>query len=175
MGFFEAMGNSLVSDWYILAAAVLTAVILVFTFRITFRLYSKLNPSERLANPQEEKRRYPETLSEVKEFENIVLHQRTRMNLFYSLFANAVSIFPLLGMFGTVKSLIGFAGENSAEMELFFQALTSTAWGIIFAVLFKIFDAVISVPVAANNKEVDTLLERNSTNKAQEKRYLHEA
>lgn len=175
MGFFDAMKSSLSTDWYILVAFVLTLGILITTIVFTYRLYQKLNPSERMANPQEGKQRYPETLSEVKEFENDVLKQRTIMNLFYSLFANAVSIFPLLGMFGTVKALIGFAGENAAEMELFFQALTSTAWGIIFAVLFKIADAVISVPVAANNKEVDTLLERNSTNKGQEKKYSHEA
>lgn len=178
MGFFDAMIGNLSSDWYILVFFVLTLIVLYFAGQATYRLYRRLNRSERLANPQKEKRHYPETPEEVKEFEDIVLRQRSLMNLLYSIFANSVSIFPLLGMFGTVKALIGLAGrmsEAGADVELFFQALTSTAWGIIFAVLFKIADAVLSVPVAANNKEVDTLLERNSTNITPEKELVHEA
>lgn len=178
MGFMDAMIGSLSEDWYILVFFLVTLVTLYFTGQATYQLYKCLNPSERMANPQKDKKRYPETPKEVKEFENFVLRKRTRMNLLYSFFANSVSIFPLLGMFGTVKALIGLAGrmnEAGADVELFFQALTSTAWGIIFAVLFKIADSVISVPVAANNKEVDTLLARNSTSMTPDKELLHEA
>lgn len=178
MGFFDAMIGNLSSDWYILLFFLLTLGTLCVTGQATYRLHRSMNPSERMANPQKEKKRYPETPKEVKEFENFVVRQRSAMNLWYSLFANSVSIFPLLGMFGTVKALIGLAGrmsEAGADVELFFQALTSTAWGIIFAVLFKIADAVLSVPVAANNKEVDTLLERNSTDMTPEKELVHEA
>ena len=64
----------------------------------------------------------------------------------YSVFVTFISLFPLLGMFGTVKELMkvdlgdgNFAGISGN----FFGALTSTAWGIIFAIVFKIIHALI--------------------------------
>ena len=102
-------------------------------------------------------------LTDVREHEDLVLKQRDHMNICYSFFSNMTAIFPLLGMLGTVKSLIGVASNIAGtEIDQFFGALTSTAWGIIFAVIFKLLDSVISVKVTTNNKEVDTLLERNS-------------
>ncbi len=65
--------------------------------------------------------------------------------VFYSLFEACISIFPLLGMFGTVAALLGLdltAGDMTNIRNNFFMALTSTAWGIIFSVIFKIVHAV---------------------------------
>lgn len=68
-----------------------------------------------------------------------------KMNTQYTLFITLISIFPLLGMLGTVLALLGL-DMSSAEAinnakNNFFGALTSTAWGIIFAVVFKIVNA----------------------------------
>lgn len=67
------------------------------------------------------------------------------LDVSYTLFLTLISLFPLLGMFGTVYSLIGlgdvFSSENAdlnAIKPQFFLALTSTAWGIIFSVIFKL-------------------------------------
>lgn len=61
----------------------------------------------------------------------------------YTTFITIISIFPLLGMFGTVMALINL--DMTKEMEAlkvnFFSALTSTAWGIIFAIIFKLWNA----------------------------------
>ena len=48
-------------------------------------------------------------------------------------------------MFGTVTSLLALDmnGDLSSVQENFFTALTSTAWGIIFAILFKVLNAVL--------------------------------
>lgn len=57
----------------------------------------------------------------------------------YNLFTNGISIFPLLGMFGTVAGLLGLdliGGDMGNIRNNFFMALTSTAWGIIFSVFF---------------------------------------
>lgn len=66
------------------------------------------------------------------------------LGVFYTLFVTFISLFPLLGMFGTVKALLEL--DLSGDLEFiklkFFNALTSTAWGIIFSVLFKIIHAV---------------------------------
>ena len=62
----------------------------------------------------------------------------------YTLFVTFISIFPLLGMFGTVCGLLGLdlsAGDMENIKNNFFMALTSTAWGIIFSVIFKIVHA----------------------------------
>lgn len=64
----------------------------------------------------------------------------------YEFFLTAITIFPLLGMFGTVKALLSldFANDLAGAQIKFFDALTSTAWGIIFAVIFKIVNSVIA-------------------------------
>ena len=66
----------------------------------------------------------------------------------YTLFVTIISLFPLLGMLGTVASLIELGGvfqSDNADMNSikseFFLALTSTAWGIIASVLFKLLNA----------------------------------
>ena len=64
----------------------------------------------------------------------------------YNLFTTGISIFPLLGMFGTVSALLGLdltAGDMSNIKNNFFNALTSTAWGIIFSVFFKLVNAFV--------------------------------
>lgn len=68
------------------------------------------------------------------------------LNTAYNLFTTMITVFPLLGMFGTVRSLLelNLATEEMAELQVhFFDALTSTAWGIFFAIMFKILNAVI--------------------------------
>ncbi|MBP5431002.1 MotA/TolQ/ExbB proton channel family protein [Ruminococcus sp.] len=68
-----------------------------------------------------------------------------KINTRYTLFITLISIFPLLGMLGTVLSLLGLdmstAEAISNAKNNFFGALTSTAWGIIFAIIFKIVNA----------------------------------
>ena len=68
-----------------------------------------------------------------------------KMNTRYTLFITLISIFPLLGMLGTVLALLGLdmssAEAISSAKNNFFGALTSTAWGIIFAIIFKIVNA----------------------------------
>lgn len=65
----------------------------------------------------------------------------------YNLFLTLISIFPLLGMFGTVMGLlnVNFSTGNMDDVKAnFFTALTSTAWGIICSVVFKILNAFYS-------------------------------
>ncbi|MBE6873406.1 MAG: MotA/TolQ/ExbB proton channel family protein [Ruminococcus albus] len=73
---------------------------------------------------------------------------RIRLNFWYSLFTTSITIFPLLGMFGTVIALLNlkFASAETNMEDIknnFFNALTSTAWGIVFSVAFKSVNAFI--------------------------------
>ena len=68
-----------------------------------------------------------------------------KINMNYTLFITFISIFPLLGMLGTVLALLGLDMSSTEAINEaknnFFSALTSTAWGIIFAVVYKIINA----------------------------------
>ena len=85
-----------------------------------------------------------EDLSNVDRVDRIFDSYR-KINTEYTLFITFISIFPLLGMLGTVLALLGLdmssAEAISNAKNNFFGALTSTAWGIIFAVAFKIVNA----------------------------------
>jgi hypothetical protein len=65
----------------------------------------------------------------------------------YTVFITIISLFPLFGMLGTVLSLIGIGNDNSFDLNgmksNFFLALTSTAWGIIFSLLFKFINSFV--------------------------------
>ena len=51
--------------------------------------------------------------------------------------------------------------ENLADMQQnFFAALTSTFWGLVFAIIFKLLDGFLSSRMEDNDKAVDLLLER---------------
>ena len=55
------------------------------------------------------------------------------LEILYALFTTMITIFPLLGMFGTVAGLLGLDFDDLENIKNnFFVALTSTAWGIIF-------------------------------------------
>lgn len=59
-------------------------------------------------------------------------------------FVTIVSIFPLLGMLGTVMSLLNLdmAGNMEGVKNNFFQALDTTKLGIVYAVAYKILYAL---------------------------------
>ena len=48
-----------------------------------------------------------------------------------------------------------------ADMQTnFFAALTSTFWGLVFAIIFKLLDGFLSARMEDNDKAVDLLLQR---------------
>ena len=85
------------------------------------------------------------------------MSEEVRMtNKWYSYFVNITSIFPLLGILGTVFSLINLVGGDAEiTQQSFFVALTSTGWGVVFSMIFKVlFDARISPRIEKNNEDV---------------------
>lgn len=160
----------IIEIWIVLWAAA-TGFFFYKCFGITKRLRDALAPRSRRANPDAPKEA-PDTPEDIRKFEDSVVMQRDRMNMWYTLFVNFTSALPLWGMFGTVMSLIGLAGRmEGAEIPVdqFFTALYTTALGILFGIGGKVADSFVSVKVTANNTETDTLLERNSELSQQEK------
>ena len=62
----------------------------------------------------------------------------------YNLFTSLITLFPVLGMLGTVIALLGLdtsPEKLEAAQSSFFTALTSTAAGLIFSAVFKVMHA----------------------------------
>ena len=113
------------ADWYIGVWAILTvvlfAVILHKTKDMQQLLQSRQTDSDLL----------------------MLRKQRKILSICYSLFTTFISIFPLWGMFGTVRALLVLDMSAASEgiQEHFFFFFISTAWGILFAIGFKVLKA----------------------------------
>ena len=83
--------------------------------------------------------------------------------VFYLLFVTVISLFPLLGMFGTVRALLelDLSGDLELIKQKFFDALTSTAWGILFATVFKLLNSVVQPFAEAQIEKIKGLLEHH--------------
>ena len=119
--FWEKLFRSIrASDGYILLFAVLAGVFLITSLWLARMIDKDIEKNEPINR----------------------VHQI--LSVFYTLFVTFISLFPLLGMFGTVRALLEL--DLSGDLEMiklkFFNALTSTAWGIVFSVFFKILHAI---------------------------------
>ena len=95
--------------------------------------------------------------------ESELLHERRKMNFFYSMYFNITSIFPLMGILGTVISLIGMVNRSSEQVQQnFLLALTSTLWGIIFAIVFKAVNGYLASVIDNLDEVFELYIERNS-------------
>lgn len=144
MSFGEKIWTSLFSsDVYISISAFLTVLCLLLV-----RYYNKKTKKEINKFEQEKNISY-------------TTHVYNWLTASYTLFITAISIFPLLGMFGTVKALLelDLSNINNAKNN-FFDALTSTTWGIIFSIGFKIVNAFISTSVENNIQKLADLIKK---------------
>ena len=133
------------SDWPILAIGILTVGIFLSVKKLTTQV-----------NGEVTKYKYDKSLRFAIDLSN-------RLNARYNLFTTMITIFPLLGMLGTVKALIELDLANGATPELqahFFDALTSTAWGIVFAIGFKVANATIEYSVLSTIDAAQKIIEK---------------
>ena len=86
------------------------------------------------------------------------------INCFYNIFLALVSIFPLLGMLGTVLALLGLDLSSGATEQLkqqFFLALDTTAWGLFFSIIFKILHSLFQTKIETAVEKIDELLKKS--------------
>lgn len=80
----------------------------------------------------------------------------------YTLYENFTAIFPLMGLLGTVLSLIPMASSGvEAQSALFLAALTSTFWGLVFAIVFKALNGQLQADIELATGLLDIYVERN--------------
>ena len=109
-------------------------------------------------------------ISELRETD--IVNMRKKTGSLYSVFINLTGIFPLLGILGTVTSLLNLVSDISNVTANFYGALTSTFWGLIFAIIFKFLDGIISAKIEDNEKNVALYLERNSKTVTEKEKVL---
>ena len=132
------------------------------------KVYNHFNASDRIANLNEEAKRVLQENTKKKKKKltaSELLDYRAKMNRHYAFYSNFTTMFPLLGMLGTVISLIFMTDSiGTAATESFFAALTSTFWGIVAALIFKVLDASISYKIEDNEKLMEYMFNPNRKN-----------
>ncbi|MCR5607631.1 MAG: MotA/TolQ/ExbB proton channel family protein [Lachnospiraceae bacterium] len=138
-------------DMLIFITAGINLFVFLYAKSRSARLYDTLHPTAKTVTK----------LSEAK-----VVDMRKSSNSAYSMYINITSIFPLLGILGTVLSLLKMAEDMSNVQLNFFGALTSTFWGLIFAILYKLVDGRLASVIDDNEKTVAFYLERTTIKRA---------
>ncbi len=152
--------NILGFDGIIFLFAIGTGLVWRYAKRSADDFYKKMHPTSYAPDfdhTHEEISREVEEMTETR-----ILEMRIRTNKVYTIFVNLVAIFPLLGILGTVLSLVMLASEAGLSdiTDKFFIALTSTFWGIIFSIVFKVCDALISPKIEENERSAEAFMDR---------------
>lgn len=146
-------------DILIFITAVFTAVVYGYLKRSAERLYNKMHLTVFVPDGGASRREADREISGLREQDVVAMRNHT--GKLYSLFVNLTGIFPLLGILGTVVSLLGMVSDNTNVTGNFYGALTSTFWGLVFAIIFKFLDGIISPRIEDNEKTVELYLARN--------------
>ncbi len=161
MSFWQVIGSNLAGfDLLIFIAAVFNGACYYLTRLYTDRLYRKLHLVVFVPSHQEEPEEVTKSIRDLDEGEFVSLRKKSES--FYSLFTNITSIFPLMGILGTVISLLPMVSEMADMQQNFFAALTSTFWGLVFSIIFKLMDGFLTSRIEDNDKNVTLLLERRA-------------
>ncbi|MCH5196442.1 MAG: MotA/TolQ/ExbB proton channel family protein [Oscillospiraceae bacterium] len=85
----------------------------------------------------------------------------------YALFTNITAVFPLLGILGTVASLMRLSGTDDLS-ENFSSALITTFAGLVAAIIFKIMDSFITARLDSALDEADYLIHEHDKEKREQ-------
>ena len=145
MSAFHKLKDSIMSnDFYILIIGILTFVFMIVTLILAKSIKVRKDEWKHNRNVK---------------FSKYLLGGTSKC---YTIFVTLISIFPLLGMFGTVVGLLGLdlaSGDMENIKNNFFIALTSTAWGIIFSMGFKFLHALMASGVEEEIESAKKLTE----------------
>lgn len=118
-------------------------ILAVITLAIWLWARKEIRSLENIAFPSGD-RRFGNSYNKITDDDLKKLSEASsRASFTYTLFANLSAIFPLLGIFGTVSSLMYLSGTEDISAS-FSIALDTTAWGLVFAIGFKLFDSFIA-------------------------------
>ena len=133
--------NFLSYDWIIFVMAAVNAVVFFLAWKKARVLYESVAPRINISSGNAEA-----AIAQAQENSTYFsLYEKwQKAEFFYTLFCNLTGIFTLLGILGTVISLLHLVDSSADLTGEFMGALTSTLWGIIFTIVFKLVDSGIS-------------------------------
>lgn len=84
----------------------------------------------------------------------------------YTVFIVLISLFPLVGMLGTVSALLtlDISAATDGLKSNFFQALDTTGMGLIFAIVFKFANAFLQPQIEERITKAKKMLEKGGVN-----------
>lgn len=153
--------NFLGFDGLIFILAIINVIVFIMAWRSANKLYSTMNLSVYVPGHEASELANQREITYLKEPDIIRLRHKTTNR--YALYINITAIFPLMGILGTVMSLLSIAKDMTNVQSNFFSALTSTFWGLVFAIIYKMLDAKLASLIEENDKNVELYLERNSS------------
>lgn len=159
-------GNIIGFDALIFIAAIINTYIFYLARASATDLYNKMHKTVYAPAYKEDINDITDDIENLSE--NIISSLREKAIGLYTLYVNISATFPLLGILGTVVSLLGMVENIGDVSNGFFAALTSTFWGIIFSIIFKIADGLISTKLEDAEKAVELFMERQTTTETPE-------
>jgi len=160
--FFSAIFRNLLGyDAVIVLAALATLFFYIQLNRSYQELYNTMNHKIHVSHFRLSRQQTDNQVSKIT-IDNVI-DMRTKEDMWYSLFVNFIAIFPLLGILGTVGSLLMLVSNTEDVTGNFYAALTSTFWGLVFAILYKVLDARIAPKIEDNTRSVQMFLDRVDT------------
>ncbi|MDI9468766.1 MAG: MotA/TolQ/ExbB proton channel family protein [Bacillota bacterium] len=157
--------NFIQFDFLIFLLAVAEFLILRRSLKLARQIQKLFYPTGYLPGGRENQRQLARHFDRYlgREGEEEITRQYRRLGLSYSLYENIAALFPLMGILGTVISLIPMVDALDSETKnLFFAALTSTFWGIVFAIIFKGLNGWLAAEINFCEDSVALYLERNT-------------
>lgn len=133
-----------------------------FVYYITWQMITGL---QKLVHPKADRRNGIGADLAITSEESAQLSKHSdRASFFYTLFLNITAVFPLMGILGTVWSLMKLTGTDDISAN-FGMALRTTLWGLIFAIVFKLLDSLISPKLDRALDEADYLIHEHDQEK----------
>lgn len=132
---------------------------------IFFWLKNKIKRLENIVYPKSDRRNELQVSLRISDKEIKKLNDYSESASFwYTLFSNITAVFPLLGIFGTVWALMQMSDTENLSSN-FMSALKTTFWGLIFAILYKLFDAFVTSKLDRALDEADYLIHKHDEEK----------
>lgn len=128
---------------------------------IYYITHLKITALQKLVHPKADRRNGIAAPLEITAEESAALEKSSdRASSWYTLYLNLTAVFPLLGILGTVISLMKLTGAEDISAN-FGMALRTTLWGLIFAIIFKVMDSFISPKLDRALDEADYVIRQH--------------
>lgn len=147
-------------DGLIFILAAINLIVFFLALKSADELYSIMNLSVFVPGHEVSEKENAREIENLSEPRIVLLRQKSTHR--YMLYINITAVFPLMGILGTVLSLITITEDLTNVTSNFFAALTSTFWGLVFSITYKMLDGILASKIEDNEKSVDLYLERNT-------------